>query len=581
MDKSKIKNPLPFILMIMIIFLSTISIFTFNIYSDINSKNKLQLASQSRYLKDPSSQIDFENIISSQYNNYFKENNKDSFTFGLGRDSYWIKTDISNILIKDITSQSHVLYLDYSGIHKINIYIPTISDGVRDYSLLKGGIYYPGIQDEIGHFFPTFKLPKNLDTSRPLYTNIKSDYSKNFSMGIQDETKFWREQQFNLFLLALSYGIMIAMILYNLVLFLALKDKTYIYYVGYMFFMLIYQIGVIGSLKVLNFNLGEALEKQIIASTFISISFALLFAVSFLNIPKFVPKAIIPIKVFIAINILGVLLVLTGNIFHANHLAYLPGAVLPFFIMIVAIKAYLRGKSEAKYYIIATVMLFSSIFIFVLRRFGLVEHNFISSYAISLSASLESIFLSFALAERISYLKKREEVGRKKTMELKSMVNIDSLTEIYNRRYYDENISSVYNLCCRDNKIASLIYLDIDNFKNFNDTYGHPMGDRVIKSLAKIIKENIRSEDHPCRIGGEEFAVIFPSLNDSQASLVAERIRESFEEVDFSSFAPEIPGVTISIGVAQLMEGESLDDWVSRADKNLYRAKKTGRNKVI
>ena len=581
MYKNKIKNPLPYILMIVIIFLSTISIFIFNIYSDINTRNKVQLASHSKYLRDPLHQIEFEHMISAQYNNYFKENNKDSFTFGLGRDSYWIESDISNILIKDITSQSQIIYLDYSGIHKINIYIPTISDGVRDYSLLKGGIYYPGIQDEIGHFFPTFKLPQNLDTSRPLYTNIKSDYSKNFSMGIQGETKFWREQQFNLFLLALSYGIMIAMILYNLVLFLALKDKTYIYYVGYMFFMLIYQVGVIGSLKVLNFNLGEALEKQIIASTFISISFALLFAVSFLNIPKFVPKAIIPIKVFIAINILGVLLVLTGNIFYANHLAYLPGAVLPFFIMIVAIKAYLRGKSEAKYYIIATVMLFSSIFIFVLRRFGLVEHNFITSYAISLSASLESIFLSFALAERISYLKKRDEVGRKKNKELKTMVNIDSLTEIYNRRYYDENISSVYNLCCRDNKIASLIYLDIDNFKNFNDTYGHPMGDRVIKSLAKIIKENIRSEDHPCRIGGEEFAVIFPSLNDSQASLVAERIRESFEEVDFSSFAPEIPGVTISIGVAQLMEGESLDDWVSRADKNLYRAKKTGRNKVI
>ncbi|TCK92575.1 diguanylate cyclase (GGDEF)-like protein [Natranaerovirga hydrolytica] len=570
-----------FFIIITFILAPALTVFGGNHSSERSSGNQIELAYYSQYLKDASGELTFKEILSLEYEEAFQQHQGDVFQFGLTQDAHWIQTDLRELPIEGNFPNDYILYLDYSGIHEINLYLPVISNGVEDYVHLKGGIHYAGLQDEVGHFFPVFHFPENLNPERPLYTRVKSDYSQNFSLGIERETSFWVRQQFIVFMFAIAYGIMIAMILYNLILFFALKDKPYILYVGYMFFMLIYQVGITGALKVLNFNLGETLEQYVIATTFIAISFALLFAISFLNLPRFVPKALKPIRFFIGISVVGVFLVFTGNLFYANYLAYLPGAVLPFLIMTVAIKAYRRGSLGARYYIIATVLLFASVLIFVLRGFGIVDHSFMTSYATTASASLESLFLSFALADRISHLRKREELAKKRELELTKLMITDSLTGLYNRRYFDDVLASVYEESRRERIPASLIYLDIDNFKRFNDTYGHPMGDKVIQNLARVISENIRNQDHPCRIGGEEFAIIFPTMGKSQAILAAERIRKRFEEVDFSEIDPEIPTVTVSIGVTELKKKETPEEWISRTDETLYRAKREGKNRVL
>ena len=115
----------------------------------------------------------------------------------------------------------------------------------------------------------------------------------------------------------------------------------------------------------------------------------------------------------------------------------------------------------------------------------------------------------------------------------KNLTITDGLTNLYNRRYFDDSLSKEMARSTRHDNSFSLIMLDVDNFKNYNDTYGHPEGDEVLKDIGSIIKSSIRKIDVPCRYGGEEFAVILPETTKDNAVILAERIRERLVEKRF------------------------------------------------
>ena len=544
---------------------------------------EIMIGPYAEYLQDSSKTLTFEELSRGDRENDFLPHEDEVFTFGISRNAYWIRFSVKDVLgYNDLFNPGGtVLFYDYSGIERIDIHLPVVSEGDEEYITYRGGYFYRGLQDELGHFFPVFELPDHLDPERPIYTRVESQYSNNFSMGISNGHAFFSGQQSYTFLLALAYGIMIAMILYNFVLYIAIKDRPYILYVGYMVFMLIYQVGVTGILKVLDFRLGELLEYYVIAATFAALIFALLFSRAFLQIDRYVPKARPVIYGALAFCGVGIILVFAGQQYYANYMAYVPGAFLPFFVMTVALISYRRGNRIARYYILATAVLFTAVVLFVLRGIGVVEHSFFTSYALTMSTSIESLLLSFALADRIRHMRQNQEVAEKREIELSRISMTDSLTGLHNRRYFDELVPVLLKESHFSRIPLSLVYLDIDNFKKFNDTYGHPMGDKVLQALAKVVRENIREADLACRIGGEEFSVIFPSTGAQEAERVAERIRKSFEEFDFSSIAQEIPRVTISIGVTTGKIGESEEDLICRTDRALYRAKAEGKNRVV
>ena len=127
-----------------------------------------------------------------------------------------------------------------------------------------------------------------------------------------------------------------------------------------------------------------------------------------------------------------------------------------------------------------------------------------------------------------------------------------------------------------------MLISDIDRFKGINDTYGHAVGDEVLREFARRLRKNVRGIDLACRYGGEEFVVVMPDTEPAVAKRVAERIRHEIETLPFASGGPEQLGVTVSIGVASMSPGsDSLEALMKRADDALYEAKKTGRNRVV
>lgn len=157
---------------------------------------------------------------------------------------------------------------------------------------------------------------------------------------------------------------------------------------------------------------------------------------------------------------------------------------------------------------------------------------------------------------------------------------VDGLTGVYMRRHFLERVDEEVKRSEYHKLNISFLMVDIDHFKICNDRYGHLVGDVVLSELAKILKEKVREIDIVCRYGGEEFAIALPETDKEGALLVAERIRTSVEEFTFRAF-DETPQLTVSIGVSSYpSDGRDMHQLIEAADKALYTAKHTGRNKV-
>ena len=155
------------------------------------------------------------------------------------------------------------------------------------------------------------------------------------------------------------------------------------------------------------------------------------------------------------------------------------------------------------------------------------------------------------------------------------------MTELYNHRYFQDALRNQIEISKRYSQPFSLIIIDIDFFKKFNDTYGHQAGDAVLRQVAQTLKKNSRTTDYVCRYGGEEMSIILPNTSAEEALSNAIRINKAVAERDFHVNATDTSKVTISVGVSTFPDdAETAQELIEFADKGLYYAKEHGRNQV-
>lgn len=178
-------------------------------------------------------------------------------------------------------------------------------------------------------------------------------------------------------------------------------------------------------------------------------------------------------------------------------------------------------------------------------------------------------------------IKSLQDELKKANEQLKRLTNIDHLTNLFNRRYLSEILESEFFRARRNRENLSLVIIDIDYFKNVNDSYGHQNGDVVLASVADLAQQQLRAYDSAARYGGEEFVLVLPGTSLQGAEMVAERLRQSVLEFAFPSPMEDLT-LTISAGVATFPSPsvDNIDSLFRQADEALYRAKQTGRNRV-
>jgi diguanylate cyclase len=184
---------------------------------------------------------------------------------------------------------------------------------------------------------------------------------------------------------------------------------------------------------------------------------------------------------------------------------------------------------------------------------------------------------------KISSIRRELNVSRKKLQSsltvIREMAIHDDLTGFYNRSHLMDLIESENNRSVRTGSVFSLVMMDIDKFKKINDTYGHQIGDQVLRTFAAVIRSILRKTDFCGRYGGEEFLIVLTQTDLQAAKLFAERIRDCVENSFFPDLGPD-SRVTVSIGLAEHRTQENIEKTISRADESLYKAKKGGRNRV-
>ncbi len=188
----------------------------------------------------------------------------------------------------------------------------------------------------------------------------------------------------------------------------------------------------------------------------------------------------------------------------------------------------------------------------------------------------EDVILILDESAETAYSEELTEL-RQRLTELEKLSSTDRLTGAWNRVHFDKTIAIELSRSIRYRQPVALIYLDIDHFKRVNDTYGHAVGDEVLRELVKIIQKNIRTSDLLFRWGGEEFAILVPSTSYRSAATLSETLRTKIEQHKIDT----VGRISISLGVAEHIPGENEGAWFQRADMALYAAKNGGRNRVV
>lgn len=469
---------------------------------------------------------------------------------------------------------------------------------------------------------------------RTMLIRVRSDFTLFLPTFIWEPTAYTKAKQERLYWYCLAIGALLALSLYNLSLYAFTRDRSYLIYSAYVCAATAYELGVSG---IGHYILWGESPWWRIHAFYLSIYFT--FFLSGLFIRQFLQLGerqdwVRPIANF-CIGFWGVGLIIhifTGGWVSGGAIE-VAGILSCMVALTVSIKLWREGDVSARYFTIAWTALLLLTILTMLMMQGLAPYNFLTENGQLIGFVVEMLLLSFALAERINRERLQREAAQRRVLDMQLLVNeerskkldaqsrilalqqhtnaelearvsertetlqrtlqdladanrelarisvIDPLTQISNRRYFDEVLAAELERSRNIGRPTALILIDIDHFKQFNDRYGHLVGDDCLRLVAKTLQQTLtRSSDLVARYGGEEFGVIMGGVELSQAAALAEDLRVAVENLRFIYHGQHIP-ISISLGVAQsVLPQDSTQALIKRADEALYDAKRAGRN---
>lgn len=374
--------------------------------------------------------------------------------------------------------------------------------------------------------------------------------------------------------IALMVGMMLALVFYNGLLYFASSKKENIFYSFYLISGLVWialSYGLVASF----FDVyGSAVFKLNISLITMPI-FLMLFMMTIFETRRYYPTEHRFLQGLLLI-LIGVLVWGLFDISAALKPASTLAAIMMLVTFSVSISLYRKGNPLVKYFLIGHTFFVVFNGIAVLFYKGLIEPSYLSSHGVGIGIMLEALTLAFIISYRIKIL---EDI-RASQDELKKQAATDPLTRLYNRRFFFSEADYLLELAKGKHTPLAVLVIDIDHFKRVNDTHGHGIGDQVIISIAQALKKHSRSNDLIARFGGEEFVMLLPETDLTEAMRCAERIRLAVQNIETAIDHGEIR-CTISIGIAAVdASHETIESALNRADKALYEAKNSGRNRI-
>lgn len=529
----------------------------------------------------------------------------ENLSLGFDKDHYWFRLPLKNLQASD---SQWLFRSKYPLLDTLDLYLFADSTLIQEFHT---GDSLPFEQRPLDQPSFVFPLTINTDGEYIIYMHIQTSSSVQLSLSLQSESSFWKTMATENATSAAFYAILISMIFYNAVIFLIVRVRSYLYYVLYLSSFTLFMASIHGwAYRLLWPSSPEIHQLSVVFLIGTTIGTAGLFTASFLRLKEVRPDLHHIVMTFALAGIVHSFL----SLLVPYSIMIRIGAGLAIIAAIIAMFSTLQEwfrsrRREVMMFIIAWTTVLVGFLLYSGQKFGFLPVNAFTEHAIEIGAVLEALLLALGLADRINSERKARIATQKRMLEVQLKANqeldnkvrerteeleimndqlqtasvTDSLTQIKNRHYFDKKLPAEYRRAYREKSWISLLILDIDNFKQFNDNHGHQAGDEILKVVAAAIQDVVkRPSDAVSRYGGEEFTVLLPNTPKEGAYQVAERIRNHIQDILFE-WQGETLTVTISIGLASCIppyyEGEAT--LLKQADDFLYVAKDHGRNQVI
>jgi len=562
----------------------------------------LQLGPQLSYLLDSRQQLSPQQAMSAEQSGHYRPVTQQTANFGYQRGSVWLRVEIEN----RSAQREWLIGVNYPQIDFLDCYLLSPDGKLRQ--------QYAGDKRPFGirplphrHFHFRLDLPPGQRTT--LYLRAQSGGTLLLPMQILTPWQLQSHDYHQLLLAGIYIGTLLAMLLYNLLLYFSLGERSYLYYVLY--------IACLGGAQATLYGFGSEYLwpahplNDLALPMFTSLTgvFIALFSRRFLELGNQWPAAEKVINGFIWLFVATAI----GSLFLDYQLVIKTaiGASLigPLALFVISARLWLGGYQPARYYLIAFAVLLLGFLANGLTSFNLTPDNVLSDYGMPVGSMLEITLLSFALAHRLKLARdENEHLQRQHAAELEQRVASrtkaldqalhdltqaneqlqrltvhDALTGLKNRKFFDQHLQHTWRQALRMQLPMGLLMIDIDYFKRVNDSHGHPAGDEALRRIAAVIAGCLRRPgDEAIRYGGEEFAVILPHTDGEGISYLAECIRSRANQLQFAWEGQTIP-LSVSIGAALILPqaGQEMQQLVQQADQLLYQAKQSGRNRCV
>lgn len=530
------------------------------------------------YFQERENKLSIEQAIRAFDGNMANKGNSHSIALGLGADPVWVKLRVNNI---DQQPHEYRLAIETPWLDYIDTWLIS-NHQIIDH--IKGGDGVPFDKRPMPYRFYAFEHPYAVGQT-DVYIRIESKGPMAIPIRFASIEQSVNHDINNAHQYGFLYGVMLALALYNLVLFLSIRQREYGLYSFYLIGFVLNSLSYTGKMHTfITYDFGPYFQDWLDIFLMITYSIAgLHFARLLLNTKDHAPNLDKFVRLTTFFIPIGMLIGFAmDNLMLSMSLSFFLNSCFVVLFVVMGVHAILAKKPHAPVFLFSSVTAAICVTISTLAVLGIfIPYNDFTFKAIEVGMAVEAILLSIILARQFRMAQLDKLIAE-------SYARTDSLTQIYNRRGFKDFSLPLWRNLVREQRNVSIILIDVDEFKTINDAFGHSIGDTVLKAVALSVSNTCRKSDITARWGGEEFIVLLPETDQHQAAVQAERIRAAIESIEVEAEQDTV-SVTASFGIAGTVDNifnqanlklHSLEAMIIQADKALYRAKSNGKNQI-
>jgi diguanylate cyclase len=569
------------------------------------------------YLEDRGGQVSLDDVLEGRVR-ILTPHEHDVPNFGFSRSVYWFETRIENTSGE---AQRLLLEIAYPMLDEVDFYAVDAAGRVLFHSATGNLRLFDARPIAHRHFlFPLALGPRE---SQRVLLRVRSNVAVQVPARVWSEHAFIESDQWDALLQGTYVGFMLVMILYNLFLYVSVRERMYLLYVLMVAGQLAFQYALHGlafaTLWPGSFAFNRVLPPLIIP---IVTWAANAFAVEFLDLSRRDPRWYRITRVVRVLCLVAAALAPFLPFDVGIALGCTLAGIAAFTVLVAFFLLYPSAKRQVLILGVGWGPLLAGTFALVADKFAFIPRSFWTENLVQIGSAIEVVVLSIALGDRINQERDQKLEAQARALEhersaqrahqeallmqrranetlerrvqertrelaeanarLSEMSTRDALTGLRNRRYFNERFHDEFARALREGTSLSVLMVDVDHFKTINDRHGHLVGDRCLVAVADVLRTSVsRTTDTVARYGGEEFALVLPNTETEGATKIGEQVRRGVETLSIEAEG-ELLSLSVSIGVLSRVpsRGEQRELFLSRADGALYQAKMRGRNRV-